>query len=95
MIVSELRSKIEAETGLTASAGIACNRRLAKVGLETPDFFEYILGLDVCVKVASDMNKPNGQLVVNFKEEAVVHFAQDLPIRKVKDVGIFDLVVLC
>ena len=30
-IASELRGKIEAETGLTASAGIACNKRLAKV----------------------------------------------------------------
>ena len=35
LIVSELRAKIEAETGLTASAGIACNRRLAKVRIET------------------------------------------------------------
>ena len=34
MIVSELRAKIEAETGLTASAGIACNKRLAKVRIE-------------------------------------------------------------
>ena len=33
-IVSELRTKIETETGLTASAGIACNKRLAKVGIE-------------------------------------------------------------
>lgn len=30
-IVSELRKKIEVETKLTASAGIACNKRLAKV----------------------------------------------------------------
>ena len=49
LIVSELRAKIEAETGLTASAGIACNRRLAKVGLKTLDFFEYILGLKVVI----------------------------------------------
>ena len=34
MIVSELRAKIETETGLTASAGIACNKRLAKVATE-------------------------------------------------------------
>ena len=32
--MSELRAKIEEETGLTASAGIACNKRLAKVGIE-------------------------------------------------------------
>ena len=48
-----------------------------------------------CAKVASDMNKPNGQLVVPFKEEVVVQFAQDLPIRKVRDVSQFDPVVLC
>ena len=47
------------------------------------------------MKVASDMNKPNGQIVVPFKEEAVVRFAQDLPIRKVRDVRKFGLVVLC
>ena len=35
------------------------------------------------VKVASDMNKPNGQLLVAFREEEVVQFAQALNIRKV------------
>ena len=35
------------------------------------------------VKVASDMNKPNGQLLVAFREEEVVQFAQGLNIRKV------------
>ena len=45
LIVSELRAKIEAETGLTASAGIACNRRLAKVGRESIALCEYFLGL--------------------------------------------------
>ena len=37
------------------------------------------------------MNKPNGQLVVSFKEAAVVQFAQDLPIRKVKYVNLIYL----
>ena len=80
MIVSELRAKIEAETGLTASAGIACNKRLAKVGIEKNAF-----GFESrhCLKVASDMNKPNGQLLVAFSEEEVVKFAQALNIRKV------------
>ena len=41
------------------------------------------------------MNKPNGQLVVPFKEEVVVQFVQDLPIRKVRDVSQFDPVVHC
>ena len=49
LIVFELRAKIEAETGLTASAGIACNRRLAKVGIETLDFCEYFLGLKAVI----------------------------------------------
>jgi len=66
-IVSELRKKIEVETKLTASAGIACNKRLAKV--------------------ASDMEKPNGQLVVGFREESVVQFAQKLNVRKIGGIG--------
>ena len=37
VIVLELRGKIEAETGLTASAGIAPNKRLAKVGIAKLD----------------------------------------------------------
>ena len=36
-----------------------------------------------CVKVASDMKKPNGQLVVAFNEEEVGKFARRLNIRKV------------
>ena len=85
LIVSELRAKIEAETGLTASAGIACNKRLAKVGIIPKELRKYLLGFEsgYCVKVASDMNKPNGQLLVAFSEEEVVKFAQALNIRKV------------
>ena len=78
-IASELRGKIEAETGLTASAGIACNKRLAKVEISKNTLFFELF----CVKVASDMKKPNGQLVVTFNEEEVGKFARRLNIRKV------------
>lgn len=62
-VVMEMRSRIEQATSLTASAGIAPNKMLAKV--------------------ASDMNKPNGQLVVSATKDGVVEFVRKLPIRKV------------
>lgn len=34
-------------------------------------------------KIASDMNKPNGQAVVTANRDAVMAFVHDLPIRKV------------
>jgi len=52
---------------LTASAGIACNCRLAKV--------------------ASDMNKPDGQFMVVAREEEILDFVRGLSIRKVGGVG--------
>ena len=39
----ELRGKIEVETGLTASAGIAPNKRLAKVGIAKLDVLVWAL----------------------------------------------------
>ena len=62
-VVEEIRGRIFQKTGLTASAGIAPNKMLAKV--------------------ASDMNKPNGQYFVTPTREAVLEFVQNLPIRKV------------
>ena len=62
-VVEEIRDRIFQKTGLTASAGIAPNKMLAKV--------------------ASDMNKPNGQYFVTPTREAVLEFVQNLPIRKV------------
>ena len=62
-VVEEIRGRIFQKTGLTASAGIAPNKMLAKV--------------------ASDMNKPNGQYLVTPTREAVLEFVQNLPIRKV------------
>ena len=61
-VVEELRQRIFQKTGLTASAGIACNKMLAKV--------------------ASDLNKPNGQFHVSATKEAVLEFVHQLPIRK-------------
>ena len=62
-IVEEIRTRIFEKTALTASAGIAPNKMLAKV--------------------ASDMNKPNGQYFVMPTREGVLDFVQKLPIRKV------------
>lgn len=62
-VVEEIRHEIFKKTGLTASAGIAPNKMLAKV--------------------ASDINKPNGQYLVTPTREGVLKFVQKLPIRKV------------
>lgn len=62
-VVNEIRARIEKCTSLTASAGIAPNKMLAKV--------------------ASDLNKPNGQYTVPFTREGVLQFVRNLPIRKV------------
>lgn len=64
-IASEIRRQIFEETGLTASAGVAPNKLLAKI--------------------ASDLNKPNGQYVV--KPEDVDAFMLDLPVAKLWGVG--------
>ena len=63
VVVEEIRHEIYKKTGLTASAGIAPNKMLAKV--------------------ASDVNKPDGQYLVHPTKEEVLKFVQKLPIRKV------------
>ena len=63
VIVEDLRHAIFSKTGLTASAGIAINKMLAKV--------------------ASDVNKPDGQYLVSPTRVGVLEFIQKLPIRKV------------
>lgn len=62
-VVQEIRTEIFRCTSLTASAGIATNKMLAKI--------------------ASDTNKPNGQLLVEPSREGILKFIKDLPIRKV------------
>ncbi len=65
LIAEEIRSRIFNETGLTASAGIAPIKFLAKV--------------------ASDMNKPNGQFVIT--PETMQEFIDNLPLGKIPGVG--------
>ena len=64
-LAQEIRERIFEETQLTASAGIAPNKLLAKV--------------------ASDWNKPNGQLEI--KPEEIDGFMRGLPVSKLNGVG--------
>ncbi|MBV7317076.1 DNA polymerase IV [Shewanella sp. NIFS-20-20] len=65
LMATEIRSQIVKQTGLTASAGIAPLKFLAKV--------------------ASDLNKPNGQFVITPDE--VDDFVKQLPLTKIPGVG--------
>lgn len=65
LIAQEIRQSIQTELGLTASAGIAENKFLAKI--------------------ASDLNKPNGQFIV--LPEEVPDFMKDLSVSKIWGVG--------
>ncbi|MGR3968881.1 DNA polymerase IV [Shewanella sp. 1180_01] len=65
LIAQAIRHDILAETGLTASAGIAPVKFLAKV--------------------ASDLNKPNGQYVIT--PETLPDFVKTLSLRKIPGVG--------
>lgn len=64
-IAEEIRARIFQTRGITASAGIAPNKSLAKI--------------------ASDLNKPNGQKVI--LPENIDSFILDLPVRKLFGVG--------
>jgi DNA polymerase-4 len=64
-VAFEIRERILDQTGLTASAGIAPNKLLAKI--------------------ASDMNKPNGQCVV--APDQIDPFMAGLPVRKLWGIG--------
>lgn len=64
-IAQEIRTKINQTRQLTASAGIAPNKSLAKI--------------------ASDWNKPNGQMVI--RPEDIPSFILKLPVRKLFGVG--------
>lgn len=65
LIADEIRQTIERELGLTASAGVAPVKFLAKI--------------------ASDINKPNGQFVITPEE--VDSFVKTLPLEKIPGVG--------
>lgn len=64
-IAQEIRQAIFDELQLTASAGVAPLKFLAKI--------------------ASDMNKPNGQYVI--KPDEVAEFVKNLPLKKIPGVG--------
>lgn len=64
-IARQIRRDIRSETGLTASAGVAPNKLVAKI--------------------ASDWNKPDGQLVVPPSQ--VESFMWELPVRKIWGIG--------
>jgi DNA polymerase-4 len=65
LIAKAIRDDIFQETGLTASAGIAPIKFLAKI--------------------ASDLNKPNGQYVIT--PDQIPAFVKDLPLIKIPGVG--------
>jgi DNA polymerase-4 len=65
LIAKEIRARIYAELGLSASAGISINKFLAKM--------------------ASDINKPNGQKTV--APEEVIPFLEALEIRRFYGIG--------
>ncbi|WNN49314.1 DNA polymerase IV [Siccibacter colletis] len=65
LMAQQIRATIYNETGLTASAGIAPVKFLAKI--------------------ASDLNKPNGQYVIT--PDAVPDFLKTLPLSKIPGVG--------
>jgi len=65
LIAQKIRQQIFEKTGLTASAGIAPNKFMAKI--------------------ASDLNKPNGQFVITPAQ--VDKFALNLPLNKIPGVG--------
>ena len=64
-IAQDMRRKIRERTGLTSSAGVACNKFLAKV--------------------ASEINKPDGQFVIPPEQSRA--FSMDLPLEKIPGVG--------
>ena len=65
LIAKDIRKSIALEVGVTASAGIAPNKFLAKV--------------------ASDLNKPDGQFVI--RPEDVAEFVLDLNVNRILGVG--------
>jgi DNA polymerase kappa len=80
--VQEIRHRIYLATRLTASAGIACNMRLAKLcsgkKIDEPNSI-FLIGFIV------DINKPNGQYQLESNINVILNFIRNLPIRKVQE----------
>ncbi|GJQ15477.1 hypothetical protein GpartN1_g7268.t1 [Galdieria partita] len=66
-VVSKIRQKVFENTGITCSAGVACNTMLAKI--------------------ATDLNKPNGQTFVQPDTISIRNFLNPLSVRKIPGVG--------
>ena len=66
-VAAAIRQRVFEATQLTCSAGIACNRMLAKI--------------------ATDVNKPNGQHLVPSNLPAILSFISPLPVRQVPGIG--------
>ena len=64
LLAKHIRERIYNEVGVTASAGVAPNKFLAKV--------------------ASDINKPNGQYVT---PDSIANFISGLHLRRIPGVG--------
>jgi nucleotidyltransferase/DNA polymerase involved in DNA repair len=56
-------------------------------------FFPGIAANTMLAKVCSDKNKPNGQFAVERTRQAVCDFVQNLPIRKVRRLSLYDVSV--
>ncbi|KAF2132045.1 DNA polymerase kappa [Dothidotthia symphoricarpi CBS 119687] len=65
--VSQLRAEVHEKTGLTVSAGIAANAKLAKI--------------------CSNINKPNGQFLLQSDRQTIMDFMKTMPTRKVNGIG--------
>ena len=72
----ELTSKIISEMRENvkkSTNGLTCSAGVA------PNF--------LLAKIASDMNKPNGQLCIPHDHKKIMHFLRDLPVRKISGIG--------
>jgi len=70
--ISQILSEMRAKVK-TKTGGLTCSAGVA------PNF--------LLAKIASDMNKPDGQLLVPTQHEKIMGFMQDLPVRKISGIG--------
>jgi DNA polymerase kappa len=84
--VQQLRDEVKAETGLTVSAGVGPNTMLAKACL----FLLYVSKPSIYTweQIAADVNKPDGQFVIEPTREACMAFMAEKPVRKIPGVSI-------
>lgn len=88
--VAEMRAAVKAETGLTISCGAGCNKMIAKVFNSCPySLNKHLLTYVQCMymQIAADVNKPDGQCVIEPTREHVLDFLRKLPVRKIPGIG--------